>query len=91
MITYKKPIVCPHCNSNLDAAMEVNDRSATPSVGDVSICFVCGGICFYGEGDTLIKPTKEQLDKLYREHPELKRISQFTMLYKLKRGNYSDW
>ena len=45
---------CPHCDHRLDGASSVA-KDAVPKVGDISICFYCGGLVTFGIGLVLEK------------------------------------
>jgi len=46
-----KPSTCPKCGHNLDAATPMDaDVIATPSVGDISVCYKCAALLEFGPG-----------------------------------------
>lgn len=66
---------CPNCRAVLDAATSI-DSIATPTPGDVSICFRCATALAY-DGELKLRPaTRADLDKYTPDQLQLMRDAQ---------------
>jgi hypothetical protein len=54
------PSACLHCGKINDAALGV-DHDASPSPGDVTVCFYCGHIMVFGDDLLMRNPTDAEI------------------------------
>ena len=67
-----KPITCPWCDNEVDAATEVREdhpRRRKPQPGDFSICIMCSQLGRYLPDMTLARATDAEIAMLARDHP----------------------
>lgn len=60
---------CPCCGTKVDTS--THHTETTPSPGDVAVCLYCSSVSLYKEDLTLREPTREELDTLLTQVPEL--------------------
>jgi hypothetical protein len=66
---YRYPItMCWHCDRPLDAARNIPGQEGMPEPGAVSLCFYCGAVAVFEEGNLLRPPTEDELDELRQDH-----------------------
>ncbi len=64
-------ILCPICDSKIDAAGTVDGLSYSPKEGDVSLCAKCGGFLVYDEKCLPMLPPDDLFDSLPDETKRL--------------------
>lgn len=70
---------CPTCAANLSAATTMDDPTAVPSVGDVSVCLYCGEVLEFTEDMSLKKIDIETL--VEADFVQLSQIQRFVRYY----------
>lgn len=72
MTTRLPPTPCPICGYRLDAASSLEDASAVPEPGDVTVCFECTTVLMFTAFGVLRLPTVEEAQRVYAD-PEVER------------------
>ena len=52
---------CPRCGYQIDAATKLDDESAVPTPGDVSVCMKCAHVTKFGYDLSLVELTQDEL------------------------------
>jgi len=64
---------CPCCGWSLDAASVISENPTRylPKRGDLTVCFYCSSTLRFSNLLTLVIPTPSQLQRAFKENPEL--------------------
>lgn len=62
---------CPRCEILLDDATAAYEENSVPKPGDVSVCVYCGVLSYFGEDLTLQEFTRDELNQLRAEAPNV--------------------
>lgn len=61
---------CPHCGHHMDATVDTHEDPRSPQVGDMSLCFYCGDLSWFGTNLMLVSMTADEAKTAMSELPQ---------------------
>lgn len=68
---HRRPVICPWCKYTFDTSSQLSGNKNKPQGGDASICFNCAKVSLWLGTGELRRPSYEEVENLFKEHPEL--------------------